>query len=180
MTLRRKGLVLALLIGILSLAVYFSGNYEKDPNLDITQAVETGKNLGQAQMVSQEDSQTVEAMKKDGYFDQARLTRQQTRDEALELLREVSENEASDENTIQQALMKMEDIADNIQAEGKMENLLRAKGYQNCLVYIAEDEVNVMVEANGLDDIKTAQIRDIVLSNCNAAAEQIKIVDVKN
>ncbi|MGI6030442.1 MAG: SpoIIIAH-like family protein [Eubacteriales bacterium] len=180
MSLKRKAMVLAMLVGILSLAVYLSGNYQENPSLDATEAVETGRQLGQAQQVDGQSDEAVETMQEDSYFDQARLTRQQTRDEALELLREVTENDAGDENTIQQALLQMEVIADNIQTEGKMENLLRAKGFTDCLVYVGEGEVNVLVESDGLDDTQTAQIRDVVLESTSVSADQIKIVDVKS
>lgn len=181
MSIKRKGVILVLLVGILSTAVYLSGNYE-DPALDITKSVETGKNLGEAQQVmasdaTQEDAQQTMAM--GSYFDKARLTRQQSRDEAVELLEEVAYSEASDENTIQMALQQITTLAQYTEQEGRMENLIRAKGFQDCVVSIGEEGVNVTVSGEGLDDQMVAQIQDIVISETGVSGDQIRINEAK-
>lgn len=181
MSIKRKGVVLVLLVGILSTAVYLSGNYQ-DPALDITKSVETGKNLGEAQQVMASDVTEEEAqqtMAMGSYFDKARLTRQQSRDEAVEMLQQVAYDEASDENTIQMALQQITTLAQYTEQEGRMENLIRAKGFQDCVVSIGEDEVTVTVSGEGLDDQMVAQIQDIVLSEVDVSGDQIRINEAK-
>lgn len=182
MSIKRKGVILVLLVGILSTAVYLSGNYE-DPALDITQSVETGKNLGEAQQVMAPDETTEQeaqqTMATGSYFDKARLTRQQSRDEAVELLEQVAYNEASDENTIQMALQQISTLAQYTEQEGRMENLIRAKGFQDCVVSIGEGDVTVTVSGEGLDDQMVAQIQDIVLSEMDISGDQVHISEAK-
>ncbi len=179
MSIKRKGVILVLLVGILSTAVYLSGNYE-DPALDITQSVETGKNLGQAQQVMAQEEEATQTMAQSSYFDKARLNRQQSRDEAIELLEEVAYNESSDENTIQMALQQILTLADNTEKEGRMENLIRAKGFQDCVVQIGENDVTVTVSGEGLNEQTVAQIQDVVLNEmAGMSGDQIRINEAK-
>lgn len=178
MSIKRKGVILVLLVGILSTAVYLSGNYT-DPAQDITQSVETGKNLGEAQQVMAQE-EAAQTMAQGNYFDKARLNRQQSRDEAVELLEEVAYSESSDENTIQMALQEIMTLADNTEKEGRMENLIRAKGFQDCVVQIGENDVIITVSGEGLTEQSAAQIQDVVLNEvAGISGDQIRIQEAK-
>ena len=71
------------------------------------------------------------------------------------------------------------DLAKQVDSEKKMEDLVKAKGFKDCLVYINEDKVDVVVKTEGLVPSEAAQIKDIVLSESKVAAENIRITEVK-
>lgn len=180
MTVKRKTAALIMLVGVLSLAIYVGNQYTGGwDGLENTQSVESSKTLGQAAQVSGNTTDQEESASQDDYYTKAKLTRQQTRDEAKKTLQEVLDNSATTDELKKEALGKMEQMAAAIEAEGKIEAMLQAKGFDPCLVYISEEGANVMVDADGLDTAKAAQIKDVLLSETSLTAEQIKIVEVK-
>lgn len=138
-----------------------------------TDDTEEGKTLGQAQLVE------TTATDVDAYFTQCRLNKQQTRDGALELLKSVAESEESPAETKEKANNDMIDLAKTTDVEGTIESLVKAKGFEECMVYISDDAVNVVVATTGLSTEQAAQINEIVISESGREASQIKIVEIK-
>ena len=70
---------------------------------------------------------------------------------------------------------------DNIATESDIENLVKAKGFVDCVAFIDGDQVDVtvMTTSDGLTKEEVAQIRDVVLSKCQVTAQDITIVEVK-
>ena len=72
-------------------------------------------------------------------------------------------------------------MADNAVVESRIENLVIAKGYEDCVTFVNENGVNVIVSRpeNGLTDTDVAKIRDIVISEASVAAEAVKIIETE-
>ena len=115
------------------------------------------------------------------YFDTARLSRQQSRDNALTLLREASAQENVDQGVLDDANRSMQTLAGYAMLEGQVENLVIAKGYADCVAFMGENSVSIVVSAaeDGLQTEDVAKIMDIVLSETDYAADQIKIMEAE-
>ena len=113
------------------------------------------------------------------YFDTARLSRQQSRDNALSLLREASGQENVDQNVLDDANRSIQTLAGYTMLEGRVENLVIAKGYADCVAFMGENSVSIVVSAaeDGLQTEDVAKIMDIVLSETDYSADQIKIME---
>ena len=113
------------------------------------------------------------------YFDTARLSRQQSRDNALSLLREASAQENVDQTALDDANRAIQTLADYTMLEGQIENLVIAKGYTDCVAFMGENSISVVVSAaeDGLQTEDVAKIMDIVLSETEYTAGQIKIME---
>ena len=111
------------------------------------------------------------------YFAEARLTRQVSRDEALELL----QTAATSENASQETMNAISAMATCTMQEAQIENLLIAKDFADCVVYIGNDKVTVAVPApaEGLSEEAVAQITDIICSETAYQASQLSIIEVK-
>ena len=81
----------------------------------------------------------------------ARLNREQVRAKSRENLQEVAQKEAA------------------------AELLLEAKGYEDCVVSIADGEADVVVNEASLDEAQRAQIEDIVKRKTDISGEHIVI-----
>ncbi|MGI6497502.1 MAG: SpoIIIAH-like family protein [Oscillospiraceae bacterium] len=105
------------------------------------------------------------------YFASARLTRQQARDSAMSLLKEASEDDAKTAESIQT-------LANSTMAESRIENLVTAKGYADCVAFISENSISVVVatETGTLQETDVARIMDIVKGETAFSQNQIKIV----
>lgn len=115
------------------------------------------------------------------YFDTARLSRQQSRDNALSLLREASAQENVDQTALDDANRAIQTLADYTMLEGQIENLVIAKGYADCVAFMGENSISVVVSAaeDGLQTEDVAKIMDIVLSETDYTAGQIKIMEAE-
>lgn len=73
---------------------------------------------------------------------------------------------------------KANQIATDIETEGKIENLIKAKGFEDCMVYISEDSADVMVKTDGLLANEAAVIKDIIIQTTDIPVENVKILEV--
>ena len=114
------------------------------------------------------------------YFATARLTRQQARDSALSLLQEASGAAEVDEAAAAEAAQSIQTLAAYTLAEAQIENMITAKGYTDCVVFMADDGVSVVVSAgeDGLQTEDIAKITDIVKQETELTADCIKILEV--
>ncbi len=102
----------------------------------------------------------------------AKLLKEQTRAKNKETLLEIINSaEVSDEQ-------KQAAIDSMVQMTATAEILLEAKGFQDVVVSINGDAVDVVVNAATLDDAMRAQIEDIVKRKTEVAAENIIISTV--
>ncbi|MDE7260907.1 MAG: SpoIIIAH-like family protein [Oscillospiraceae bacterium] len=115
------------------------------------------------------------------YFDTARLSRQQSRDNALTLLREASTQDNVDQGILDDANRSIQTLAGYAMLEGQVENLVIAKGYADCVAFMGENSVSIVVSAaeDGLQTEDVAKIMDIVLSETDYTADQIKIMEAE-
>ena len=115
------------------------------------------------------------------YFAEARLTRQVSRDEALELLQTAAASDAASQETIDGAMSAITNMAAWSLQETQIENLLLAKNFEDCVVYIGTDRVTVAVPApvEGLSEEAVARITDVICTETNYSPSQLSIIEVK-
>ena len=172
----KRHLVTATVLLFVCAAVYLNWKYAGNV-ADVPPAGEQ-KVLGQSELVSAEAGESG-AVQGD-YFAAARLTRQQARDNAISLLREAAESENADTEAANAAAETIQVLAGYALAEAQIENLVTAKGYARCVAFMGEDSISVVVsapdgDALGVEDV--ARITDIVLTETDYKAEQIKIME---
>ena len=111
------------------------------------------------------------------YFAAAVLTRQQSRDEAIDVLTLISSSEDADAETKAEAQAKISKIALDIQNEANIEALVKAKGFEDCVAVIGEDSVSVIVKAESLQAKETAQILSIVYETTGVEPQNVSIIN---
>ena len=124
-----------------------------------------GKNYGDAQLVGGD----VNASE---YFKKAQLERTKARDEAVETVKSVLENSDASAEEVAEATSKIVSISQQI------EDLIKAKGFKDCVVYLDGESANVVVQTAGLKVEEAAQIKNIVLSQKDFKPENISIQEV--
>ena len=115
------------------------------------------------------------------YFATARLTRQQSRDEALSLLETAASAQTASQETIDGAMNAITTMASRSLIESQIENELLAKDFADCVVYITETTATVVVPApvDGLAEASVARITETVVSASSYDPTQIHIIEVK-
>lgn len=112
------------------------------------------------------------------YFASARLTRQQARDNAISLLQEAAEQENADAAVANEASQGIQVLASYTLAEAQIENLVTAKGYTDCVAFMGDESVSVVVstKSGDLTAEDVAKITDITMTETGLPAGNIKIM----
>ncbi len=133
------------------------------------------KNYGDAQLVSTTQTDS------DKYFQQARLSRQKTRDEALDTLQKALKNAKLTDTEKKEATEKLAQIIQDMTSETDIENMVKAKGFTDCVASINDGKISVAVQpvSGELSKSDVAKVRDIVLSKTTISSQNIVVVEVK-
>ncbi len=172
----KRNAVLGSVLLLVCAAIALNGRYAAD-------LAPTEKVLGQSTLVdAAEAGEASEVLGEGGsdYFASARLTRKQARDSAVSLLEEAKESENIDTEAANEAMRSIQVLASYALTEAQIESIVTAKGYRDCVVFMDEDSVSVVVAAlsDGLQSEDVAKITDIVKQETDMSAEQIKILEV--
>jgi len=172
----KKQILLAGMTLVLGLAIYINYAYSAvGGKIKATDVVKNQSvNYGQSQLVSKQSDET-------DYFAKARIDRTASRDEAVQTLKSIIDGgDATDEEkkTVSQ---KAQTISGLMETESKIENLVKAAGFKDCVVYLDGKSANIVVKTgqkDGLMASEAAKIKDILLSEVSVANENIRIFDV--
>ena len=191
MFMKRKNAVTALIVLFICIAVYLNWNYTGQVENVAGESADAGKTLGEATLTStgSEDSANEEKTNEnddvntsaDDYFTKARLEKQRARDSALTILKDTTEKEDVSQEERDKAAANMESMATGAVSEARIETLVKAKGFRECVALINDETVNVIVQApdGGLTASDSTKIKDIVMSETKVNPSQIKIVEIK-
>ena len=189
---KRNAVVAAVVLFVCG-AVYLNWSYQKG------QSEEAGKTLGEAELVSMQSADPLlqaspapsadpsaspaptATDKSSGYFDTARLNRQQARDSALSILQQAAADTNATETMKAETGQAIQTLADYTVSEAQIENLVTAKGYADCVAFISDGSVSVVVSAagEGLTDADVARITEIVTNETGLEASAITIIQAQ-
>ncbi len=114
------------------------------------------------------------------FFIDYRLERDKVRSEQIEYLKEVIDNKDTVQEIRNEAQREMVAIVKMMEKELAVENLLKAKGFRDALIFIHENSINVIVDEDNLTPEQVAQIQDIVIRETGEKLENIKIMEDKH
>ncbi len=132
--------------------------------------VSSKENAGEAVLVSN----TV----KGNYFEEAKLSREQTRAKNKETLTSLVNNKNASNAQKDKAMNEIVKMTEVNEKETATENLLAAKGFAEAVVTILSDSVDVVVNAEDLTEQQIAQIEDVVKRKTECSADKIVISPV--
>ncbi len=178
----KKQIIMAGLAVLLGVAVY--ANYlHSTSEVNIADNSVASGNYGDVQFVSSDISGKTEinvsSTASDEYFAQARLDKQQSRDEAVEVLQSFYFGGDSTEEELAVIAQDVIEVGNYIETETKVENLLKAQGFTEALCYLSDTSANVIVKTTGLDSAQAAQIKSTLLGEIAVPVENITILEVK-
>ena len=167
-----KSAVLVTAVLLIGLAVYLNYRWFYDPASSLGYGENNMEDNYSDSQQTGSDQQTEE-----NYFAAVSLSRSQSRDEAIEVLKLVVENAEATEEAKAEAAERISQIALDIQNEANIETLVKAKGFEECVAVIGEDSVSVVVSAaEGLQATEVAQIMSIVFETTGISPEKVSVV----
>ncbi len=113
----------------------------------------------------------------DSYFASVEISRQRARDEALEVLNAVVENDKATEDVKAEAMKEIQTIAKEMSQESNIESILMSKGFTQCIAVISGDSANIVVQNKGqLQSAQLAQINAVVYEQAGIEPLNITVV----
>jgi len=170
----KKNLMAAAVLLVVCAGIYMNWMYSNAESVDdLTDILDSD-----AVMSPDVDMNTGENTVTD-YFAAVRLSRQEARDKAVNLLQEAmaygSGNEQEESNA------QLEQIVQTALCEAQIESLVIAKGYTDCVAYMSESGISVAVASpeGGMKNEDIAVIADIVITQSGFEMDAIRVVEVQ-
>lgn len=147
-------------------------NKTEDNNVktDSKESVPDSATIGQAVLVNT----TINA----DYFYTAKLGREQLRAKNTETLMEIVNNKELSDKQKQAATQEIINITKAAEMENAIENLLAAKGFENCVVSVGEDSADVVVDISEITLEQAAVIEDVVMRKTGFSSGNIVITPI--
>lgn len=195
MILKKKEVIACALVVLIGVAGYLNWSYQDTVRVtDGESYIEQVKKLGEAEFVSGEKEDVEDTELEDNgevtetqetsavggeYFMEAKLSKENARSKALEILNQTAINETFDADVRKQAQAKIISMAESTEKEAVIENIARAKGYKDISVYIDGESVEIIVKKNNFsaEDVKT--LKELVTAELSTSAKNIKIIESK-
>lgn len=179
MIIGKRKILLAALVVILGAAIFVNWQFG---SVAIDNSDEASKNLGDAQYVNGTNISSTdnsETENKGDYFASMRLERQQARDSIKENYERICADASATAAEKSEAMLIFAQMNENIKKENDIENLVKAKGVNDCIATISGESVTVVVDCEELNDVVLLQIKEISNKQTNISFENITIIQAK-
>ncbi len=184
----KKNMVAAAVLVTVCAGIYVNWLYtEENVAASLTDTLDAEKVMSDDTLILSEDMAAIAAGEDvattaTDYFAAVRLSRQQARDSAVNLLQEAmaySSNGETSKDT--ESAVELESIVQTALSEAQIESLIIAKGYTDCVAYMSGEGISVAVSApeGGLQEEDVAVIADIVIQQSDYGLDSIRVVEVQ-
>ena len=184
----KKNMVAAAVLVTVCAGIYVNWLYtEENTAVSLADTLDVEKVMSEETLVLSEDMAAIAAGEvvnttSTDYFAAVRLSRQQARDSAVNLLQDAMAYSASGEGTKDvESAMELEDIVQTALSEAQIESLIIAKGFADCVAYMSGEGISVAVSSpeGGLQQDDVAVIADIVMTQSEYSMDDIRVVEVQ-
>ena len=183
----KKNMVAAAVLVTVCAGIYVNWLYsEENAAANLTDVLDVEKVMSDEALVLSEDmaalasGENLQTTSSD-YFAAVRLSRQQARDSAVNLLQEAMAYSTQENSKELESSMELEDIVQTALSEAQIESLIIAKGYEDCVAYMSGEGISVAVASpeGGLQQNDVAVIADIVMTQSDYSLDEIRVVEVQ-
>ena len=183
----KKNLVAAAILVTVCAGIYVNWLYTEDKTAaSLEDSLDTQKVMNEDTLVLSGDMEAISAGQdvtstSTDYFAAVRLSRQQARDNAVNLLQEAMAYTGSEGSKDVESAMELEEIVQTALSEAQIESLIIAKGYADCVAYMSGEGISVAVSSpeGGLQQADVAVIADIVMTQSDYSLDDIRVVEVQ-
>ena len=183
----KKNLVAAAILVTVCAGIYVNWLYTEDKTAaSLEDSLDTQKVMNEDTLVLSGDMEAIAAGEdtistSTDYFAAVRLSRQQARDNAVNLLQEAMAYSGSEGSKDVESAMELEEIVQTALSEAQIESLIIAKGYTDCVAYMSGEGISVAVSSpeGGLQQADVAVIADIVMTQSDYSLDDILVVEVQ-
>ena len=184
----KRNAVIATVLLFVCAGIYLNWSYQQK-----TAATDLTQTLDAAALTNEEYEQTLLETAKDGLetsenhaenaqetFAGIRLSRQESRESAIEMLQETISYAEEDSDASSSASASLDSLVSSALQEAQIESMVVAKGYTDCVAYMSDDTISLAVASpeSGLNEADVAVLADIVTSQTDYDLSSIRIIEV--
>ncbi len=176
----KKNILAAAVLLVVCAGIYMNWMYTNAQDVaDLTDKLDAETVLSQDGLVIDTEAGSSNENVGTDYFAAVRLSRQEARDSAVNLLQEAMSY--GDAGQQQESSEQLEKIVQTALCEAQIESLVIAKGYVDCVAYMSEAGISVAVASpeGGMQNNDIAVIADIVLTQSGFGMDAIRVVEVQ-
>ena len=179
MKFQKRYIISAAIVLALGAAVYVNWQFTSAPSV-------RSKELGAASYVNATPASTADEAKQTAslsrettdYFSSERTKRQAAQDKVLDEAKEIFDMENANADDISEAQKNVEKILKNFTIQESIEGIIKAKGFSECLCWISDEGVTVVVPESELNDATVLIADDAVISHYDVSYENISVIGV--
>ncbi len=112
----------------------------------------------------------------DGYFANSKIEREKMYSQMLETYQNILENSSISEEQKSIANQEIKKINDTKNAIMICENLILTKGFEDSIIFVNGDSINIVVKSVELSQEQVAQVQNIITREMNTPIENIHIM----
>lgn len=152
---------------------------KKEKNNENTIKETENVNKDETNKVDNDVETNAETVTTDEYFTKSRLERETMYSQMLESYQKILEKTNVSESQKQTAQSEIKKINNQKNAIMITENLIKTKGFDDLIIFVNNDSVNVIIKAEKLKSEEIAQIQNIITRELNVKIENIHISNKK-
>ncbi len=176
---RKRTILILVFAFILVLSVYlmFLGNF---PRVVYEKQIDS-VDLEKVSISPSDENQAVPVIKnlEKDFFIEYKLERDRLRGQEADYLRELINNPNASAESKEKAQQELIALSQKVEKEMIVENLIKAKGFEDAVIFFSDDHVNVVIKTDGLLQKDIAQITDIVTKTAGVSVDKITIIERK-
>lgn len=127
---------------------------------------------------STEDAGAEGAIVYTDYFTSSHNDRAASRSETVMYYEAIIDSETASAEAKANAESSLAALVANMETEQRLESLIKALGYEDCLVTCGAENINIIVKSSAMTDQQVAQVLDIVLSETDKTAGNVRIKSI--
>ncbi len=109
------------------------------------------------------------------YFTSQHSDRDSSRSETVMYYNAMIESEATSEEAKANAEKELATLVAGMETELRLESLIKALGYEDCLVTVGSENINVILKSDPMTEQEVAQVLEIIITETGKTAENVRI-----
>lgn len=155
-----------------------TNNTLKENNSEINIIENSNTNITENDILNQEtDTVTTSSNYTDEYFIKSRLERETMYSQMIESYQKILESSSISNEQKEISQNEINNINKTKNAIMISENLIKTKGFEDCVIFINDKSINVIIKKNELTTEEIAQIQNIITRELSAEIENIHITN---
>ena len=175
----KRNLIIVCAVLLIGAAVWVNWLFlsDSDGGYDYTGGNGMSGELDNSKNPTSGDNSTSVDANADSYFSTVQVSRQRARDEALEVLNAVIDNENASDSVKAEAVAEIKQISEEMKQESDIESVIVSKGFEKCVAVINGGTASIVVKcAEQLTPAQLAQINTVVYEYANIEPVNVTIM----